>query len=97
MYLDNCTRQNIVSSIHLLARYSSTPTQRHCNGIKYILHYLQETINMGIFYSKESNKQLFGYADAGYLSDPHKVKSQIGMCLIVMKLLFHGYPLSKQW
>ena len=52
---------------------------------------------MGLFYSKESKQQLFGYADAGYFSDPHKAFSQTGMCLIVMELLFHGDPLSKQW
>ena len=31
---------------------------------------------MGLFYSKKSN--LKGYADFGYLSDPHKARSQIG-------------------
>ena len=35
------------------------------------------TIDMGIFYSRESKQQLFGYADAWYLSDPHKGRSQI--------------------
>ena len=33
---------------------------------------------MGLFYSKESKQQLFGYADARYLSDPHKARSQTG-------------------
>ena len=33
---------------------------------------------MSLFYSKESNQQLFGYADTRYLSDPHKAKSQTG-------------------
>ena len=33
---------------------------------------------MGLFYSKESKQQLPGYADAGYLSDPHKGRSQTG-------------------
>ena len=33
---------------------------------------------MSLFYSKESKQQLFGYADAGYLLDPHKARSQIG-------------------
>ena len=31
---------------------------------------------MGLFYSKESKQQLFGYGDTGYFSDPHKVRSQ---------------------
>ena len=76
MYLANCTRPDIDFSINLLAMYSSAPTQRHWNGIKHILHYLQGTTDMGLFYSNESKKQLFGYADARYLPDPHKTRSQ---------------------
>ena len=33
---------------------------------------------MGLYYSKESKSQLIGYANAGYLSDPHKAQSQMG-------------------
>ena len=64
LYLANCTRPDIAFSVNLLARYSSSPTQRHWNGIKHILRYLQGTTDMGLFYSKESKQQLFGYADA---------------------------------
>ena len=32
---------------------------------------------MGLFYSRESNIPLLGYVDAEYLSDAHKVRSQI--------------------
>ena len=53
MYLANCTRPDITFSVNLLARYSSAPTQRHCNGIKHILRYLRGTINMSLFYSRE--------------------------------------------
>ena len=38
--------------------------------------YLHETTDMGLFYLKESKLQLLGYVDVGYLSDPHKVRSQ---------------------
>lgn len=30
-----------------------------------------DTIDMGLFYSKESNSQLNSYANARYLSDPY--------------------------
>ena len=53
MYLANRTRPDIVFSVNLLARYNSTPTRRHLNGIKHILHYLHGTTNMGLFYSRE--------------------------------------------
>ena len=33
---------------------------------------------MSLFYLNELKLQLFGYVDAGYLSDPHKARSQIG-------------------
>ena len=50
MYMANCTRPDIAFVVNLLVRYSSTPTQRHWNGIKHILSYLQGTTNMGLFY-----------------------------------------------
>ncbi|WJZ85509.1 hypothetical protein VitviT2T_005039 [Vitis vinifera] len=78
MYLANCTRPDIAFSVNLLARYSSAPTRRHWNGIKHILRYLHGTTDMSLFYSRESKQQVLGYADAGYLSDPHKGRSQTG-------------------
>ncbi|KAL0296801.1 UNVERIFIED_CONTAM: Secreted RxLR effector protein [Sesamum radiatum] len=78
MYLANHTRPDITFVVNLLARYSSAPTRRHWNGIKHILRYLRGTMDMGLFYSKVSNCDLVGYADAGYLSDPHNGISQTG-------------------
>ena len=78
MYLANYTRPDIAFAVNLLARYSSAPTRRHWNGIKHILHYLRGTTDLGLLYSNGSKPQLVGYADAGYLSNPHKDQSQIG-------------------
>jgi hypothetical protein len=71
MYLANNTRPDISFSVNLLARYSSAPTQRHWNGIKHIFRYLRGTTDMGLLYLKTSESKLVGYADAGYMSDPH--------------------------
>ena len=79
MYLAQCTRLNIAFVVNLLARFSSEPTRRHWNGIKHIFRYLRGTIDLGLYYSKESTTSgLVGYFDAGYRSDPHKARSQIG-------------------
>ena len=78
MYLANYTRPDIAFSVNLFVRYSSAPTKRHWNGIKHILRYLRGTSYMGLFYSKAMEPQLLGYANAGYLSDPHKARSQTG-------------------
>ncbi|KAM3249554.1 secreted RxLR effector protein like [Capsicum annuum] len=80
MYLANTTKPDIL--VNLLARYSSAPTRRHWNGIKHIFRYLKGTTNMGLFYSKDCSSDLVGYADVGYLSDPHKTRSQTGYVLI---------------
>ena len=78
MYLANCTRPDIAFSVNLLARYSSALTRRHWKCIQHILRYLSGTTDMGLFYSNKSKEKLLGYADAGYLSDPHKARSQTG-------------------
>ena len=77
MYLAQCTRLDIAFSVNLLARYSSAPTQRHWIGIKHIIRYLCGTTDLGIFYSYVRKDSSFvGYADSGYLYDPHKDRSQ---------------------
>ncbi|KAL0363962.1 UNVERIFIED_CONTAM: Retrovirus-related Pol polyprotein from transposon TNT 1-94 [Sesamum angustifolium] len=85
MYLANNTRPNIAFSVNLLARYSSTPTKRHWNGVKHILRYLRGTSDMGLYFERHENAKatnLVGYSDAGYLSDPHKAISQSGYVLM---------------
>ncbi|XP_059285110.1 secreted RxLR effector protein 161-like [Lycium ferocissimum] len=79
MYLANATRPDIAFSVNLLARYSSSPTRRHWNGVKHILRYLKGTSDMGLFYTNKGSTDLVGYADASYLSDLHKARSQTGI------------------
>ena len=98
MYLANYTRPDIAFSVNFLERYSSAPTKRHWNGIKHILRYFRGTSDMRLFYSKEMEPQLLGYADAGYLSDPHKARSQTGYIYLLMEILqYPGDKLNKQW
>ncbi|KAJ9541904.1 hypothetical protein OSB04_028410 [Centaurea solstitialis] len=78
MYLANNTRPDISFSVSLLARFSSSPTRRHWNGVKHVFRYLQGSVDKGLFYANNSGHQLIGYADAGYLSDAHKCRSQTG-------------------
>jgi hypothetical protein len=78
MYLANNTRPDIAFAVNLLARHSAAPTKRHWNGIKNILRYLQGTADLGLFYERNQDPSLVGYTDAGYLSDPHNARSQIG-------------------
>jgi hypothetical protein len=77
MYLANSTRPYIAFVVNLLARYSAEPTKRHWKWIKDIFRYLQGSKDLGLFCRKNQDLNLIGYADAGYLSDPHSGKSQM--------------------
>ncbi|KAI3735382.1 hypothetical protein L6452_14878 [Arctium lappa] len=76
MFLAGHTRPDIAFSLNLLARYSPCPTKRHWNGIKQIFRYLQGTKDLGLYFANPSKTGLIGFADAGYLSDPHTGRSQ---------------------
>ena len=49
------------------------------------MRYLQGTTDMGLFYSKESEPELIGYANVGYLSNPYKARSQTRYVLTYSK------------
>ncbi|GJW66263.1 retrovirus-related pol polyprotein from transposon TNT 1-94 [Tanacetum coccineum] len=78
MFLASHTRPDIIFSLHLLARYISCPTRRHWNGVKHIFRYLQGTKDIGLYFTNLSNTSLVGFADVGYMSDPHNGISQTG-------------------
>lgn len=78
LYLANCTRHDIAFATNLLVRYNSAPTHRHWNGIKHLFRYLQGTVDLGLMYFRKPEFGMVGFADAGYLSDPHKARSQTG-------------------
>ena len=82
MYVANFTRPDIAFAVNLLARHSAAPTKRHWTGVKNIFRYLQGTIDLGLFYHIDQNKSIIGYTDAGYLSDPHNVRSQTGFVFL---------------
>ncbi|XP_070660459.1 secreted RxLR effector protein 161-like [Malus domestica] len=94
LYLAQCTRPDISFVVNLLARYINAPTRRHWNGVKDIFHYLKGITDLSLFYTYESpsnaapyssriDSRLVGYADARYLSNPHRSHSQTGYVFTV--------------
>ncbi|GKF01113.1 retrovirus-related pol polyprotein from transposon TNT 1-94, partial [Tanacetum coccineum] len=53
MYLTS-NRPNLIYAVCLCARYQAKPTKKHLNAIKWIFRYLKGTINMGLWYSKDT-------------------------------------------
>ncbi|GJX39952.1 copia protein [Tanacetum coccineum] len=49
-----------------LLRYQSKPTKKHLEAVKRVFRYLQGTINMGLWYPKDTAMALTAYADADH-------------------------------
>ncbi|GJZ96558.1 retrovirus-related pol polyprotein from transposon TNT 1-94 [Tanacetum coccineum] len=67
MYLTS-SRPELVFSICMCARYQAKPTEKHLHTVKRIFRYLRGTINMGLWYSKDSCIALTAFADADHAS-----------------------------
>ncbi|GKA44513.1 hypothetical protein Tco_0737237 [Tanacetum coccineum] len=60
------SRSNLNYDVCLCARYQAKPTEKHLQAVKRIFRYLNETINMGLWYSKDTDMSLTSYADADH-------------------------------
>ncbi|GJZ56885.1 retrovirus-related pol polyprotein from transposon TNT 1-94 [Tanacetum coccineum] len=65
MYLTS-SRPDLVFAVCICARYQAKPTKKHLHVVKRIFRYLRGTINMGLWYSKDSCIALIAFADADH-------------------------------
>ncbi|GJT73474.1 uncharacterized mitochondrial protein-like protein [Tanacetum coccineum] len=65
MYLTS-SRPDIVHATCLCARYQAKPTEKHLKEVKRIFRYLHGTVNMGLWYTKDSGFELTGFSNADY-------------------------------
>ncbi|GJY96449.1 uncharacterized mitochondrial protein-like protein [Tanacetum coccineum] len=63
MYLTD-SRPDIAFATFVCARYQARPTEKHLKEVKRIFRYLSLTINIGLWYSKDSGFELIAYSDA---------------------------------
>ncbi|GJU42256.1 hypothetical protein Tco_1195213 [Tanacetum coccineum] len=64
MYLTS-SRPDLVQAVLLISRYQHT-TQKHLKEVKRIFKYLKGTINMGLWYPKDSGFELTAFSDADH-------------------------------
>ncbi|GJZ62747.1 retrovirus-related pol polyprotein from transposon TNT 1-94 [Tanacetum coccineum] len=74
MYLMS-SKPDIVHATCLCARYQAKPTEKHLKEVKRIFCYLRGTINMGLWYTKDSGFELIGFSDANYAGCKDTFKS----------------------
>ncbi|GJY53759.1 hypothetical protein Tco_0445423 [Tanacetum coccineum] len=65
MYL-TASRPDLVFAVCMCARYQAKPTKKHLKAIKRVFRYLRGTINMGLWYPKDTAMVLTAYADADH-------------------------------
>ncbi|GJS96437.1 retrovirus-related pol polyprotein from transposon TNT 1-94 [Tanacetum coccineum] len=65
MYL-TASRPDLIFVVCICARYQSKPTKKHLEAIKRVFRYLQGSINMGLWYPKDTAMALTAYADANH-------------------------------
>ncbi|GJW44630.1 retrovirus-related pol polyprotein from transposon TNT 1-94 [Tanacetum coccineum] len=77
MYLTS-SRPDLVFVVCMCARYQEKPTEKHLHAVKRIFRYLRGTINMGMWYSKDSCIALIAFADADHAGCQDTSKSTSG-------------------
>ncbi|GJU70521.1 hypothetical protein Tco_1256780 [Tanacetum coccineum] len=77
MYL-TASRPDIAFATFVCARYQAHPTEKHLKEVKRIFRYLRQSINMGLWYSKDSGFELIAYADADHAGCNDDCKSTSG-------------------
>ncbi|GKE05001.1 hypothetical protein Tco_1397019 [Tanacetum coccineum] len=65
MYLTS-SRPDLVFAVYMCARYQAKPTEKYLHAVKRVFRYLKRTINMGLWYSKDTGFALTAYADANH-------------------------------
>nr|GEV94698.1 putative ribonuclease H-like domain-containing protein [Tanacetum cinerariifolium] len=76
MYLTT-SRPDIVHATCYCARYQAKPTEKHLTVVKRIFRYLKDTINIGLWYPKDTGFELtaFSYSDHAGCLDSRKSTS----------------------
>ncbi|GJS25629.1 hypothetical protein Tco_0454261 [Tanacetum coccineum] len=77
MYL-TASRPDIASATFVCARYQAHLTEKHLKEVKRIFRYLRQTINMGLWYLKDSGFELIAYSDADLVGCNVDCKSTSG-------------------
>ncbi|GJY09082.1 hypothetical protein Tco_0377267 [Tanacetum coccineum] len=65
MYLTT-SRPDIVHVTCYCARYQARPTEKHLTAFKRIFRYLKNTINMGLWYHKDTDFDLTAFSDSDH-------------------------------
>ncbi|GJV55800.1 hypothetical protein Tco_1456805 [Tanacetum coccineum] len=90
------SRLDLIYAVCLCGRYQAKPTEKHLNAVKQIFRYLKGTINMGLWYSKDTNMSLTAYADADHAGCQDTRHSTSGSAQFLAKHIDVRYHFIKE-
>nr|GEV91942.1 hypothetical protein [Tanacetum cinerariifolium] len=94
MYLTS-NRPDIMFATCMCARYQTNPNEHHVSAIKRIFRYLKGTVNLGLWYPKDSGFDLTAYSDADHAGCHLYPKTESNMLLFLAVVLkFWGCVLN---
>ena len=70
----------------MCAKYQANPKESHLSAIKRIMRYLLGTMNLGIWYPKNSSYNLIGYSDSNFFKCKTDRKSTSETCHFLVPL-----------
>jgi len=82
LYL-TASRPDIMFATCLCARYQANPKESHLVAVKRIFRYLKGTMNLGLWYPKDSGFDLIGYSDSDFAGSKIDRKSTTGSCQLL--------------
>ena len=80
MYAMVCTRPDISHAVGTVSRYMHNPGKEHWQAVKWILRYIQKTLDVGLIFKKDDmvGQHVVGYCDSDYAGDLDKRRSTTG-------------------
>ncbi|GJR91470.1 integrase, catalytic region, zinc finger, CCHC-type containing protein [Tanacetum coccineum] len=93
MYL-TASRPYLQFVVCMCARYQARPTEKHLHVVKQIFRYLKGTINMGLWYSKDSCIALIAFADVDHAGCQDTRRKQVENRVVELHFVRTGYQLA---
>ncbi|KAL5865755.1 hypothetical protein ACOSQ3_003269 [Xanthoceras sorbifolium] len=80
MYAMVCTRPDISHAVGAVSRYMHDPGKGHWLAVKWILRYIQNTVDVGLVFEQDDiiGQGAIGYCDSDYAGDLDKRRSTTG-------------------
>jgi len=74
-------RPELTYAVNIVSQFMQHPKDIHWRAVKQILHYLSNTLEYGLHFTKSSHVDLVGFSDANWPTDVDDRKSTTSSCL----------------